>query len=128
MPARECSDPPRRARNADHLANARHNTISRANARLWITRVEHTKEGEQLRRFYELKLDRSDHPIFALSWNLGSLGFIWYLRSGRSPLRLSFRCDATLGAVRRHPQGRRARADQHRHHQPLGQPATTCER
>ena len=52
------------------MANARHNTISRANARLWITRVEHTKEGEQLRRFYELTLDRSDHPIFVLSWNL----------------------------------------------------------
>jgi inward rectifier potassium channel len=52
------------------MANARHNTISRANAQLWITRVERTKEGEQLRRFYELKLDRSDHPIFALSWNL----------------------------------------------------------
>jgi len=26
-----------------------------------------TKEGDQLRRFYELKLDRSDHPIFVLS-------------------------------------------------------------
>ena len=52
------------------VANARHNAISRANARLWIIRVERTKEGEQLRRFYELKLDRNDHPIFALSWNL----------------------------------------------------------
>jgi inward rectifier potassium channel len=52
------------------MANARHNAISRANARLWIIRVERTKEGEQLRRFYELKLDRSDHPILALSWNL----------------------------------------------------------
>jgi inward rectifier potassium channel len=52
------------------VANARHNAISRANARLWIIRAERTKEGEQLRRFYELKLDRSDHPIFALSWNL----------------------------------------------------------
>jgi len=52
------------------IANARHNTVSRANARLWITRVERTTEGEQLRRFYELKLDRGDHPIFVLSWNL----------------------------------------------------------
>jgi hypothetical protein len=41
--------------------------ISRANARLWIIRVEHTKEGEQLRRIHELKLDRSDHPIFIFS-------------------------------------------------------------
>jgi inward rectifier potassium channel len=52
------------------MANARHNAISRANARLWIFRIERTKEGEERRRFYELKLDRNDHPIFALSWNL----------------------------------------------------------
>jgi inward rectifier potassium channel len=52
------------------VANARHNMISRANARLWIIRVERTREGDQLRRFYELKLDRSDHPIFVLSWML----------------------------------------------------------
>jgi inward rectifier potassium channel len=52
------------------MANARHDLISRANARLWIIRVEHTKEGEQLRRIHELKLDRSDHPIFIFSWNL----------------------------------------------------------
>jgi inward rectifier potassium channel len=52
------------------MANARHNTISRASARLWIIRAERTKEGEQLRRFYELKVDRSEHPMFALSWTL----------------------------------------------------------
>jgi inward rectifier potassium channel len=52
------------------MANARHNAISRANARLWIVRVERTKEGDQLRRFYELKLDRGDHPMFVLSWML----------------------------------------------------------
>jgi len=52
------------------LANARHNAISRANARLWIIRVETTEEGQQLRRFYELKLDRAEHPIFMLSWTL----------------------------------------------------------
>ncbi len=52
------------------LANARHNTISRANARIWLIRAEHTKEGDQLRRFYELKLDRADHPMFFLSWML----------------------------------------------------------
>jgi inward rectifier potassium channel len=52
------------------MANARHNTISRANARLWIMRAERTKEGDQLRRFYELKLDRSEHPMFVLSWML----------------------------------------------------------
>ncbi len=52
------------------MANARHNTISRANARLWIIRAELGKGGEQLRRFYELRLDRADHPMFALSWTL----------------------------------------------------------
>jgi inward rectifier potassium channel len=52
------------------LANARHNSISRATARLWIIRLEVTKENEQLRRFYELKLDRAEHPMFVLSWTL----------------------------------------------------------
>jgi inward rectifier potassium channel len=51
-------------------ANARHNTISRANARLWLIRAERSKEGDELRRFYELKLDRSEHPMFVLSWML----------------------------------------------------------
>jgi inward rectifier potassium channel len=27
-------------------------------------------EGDQLRRFYELKLDRGEHPMFVLSWTL----------------------------------------------------------
>jgi inward rectifier potassium channel len=52
------------------MANARHNTISRANARLWIIRAERTAEGDQLRRFYEFKLDRREHPMFVLSWTL----------------------------------------------------------
>jgi len=51
-------------------ANARHNTISRASARLWLIRAERSREGDQLRRFYELKLDRSEHPMFVLSWML----------------------------------------------------------
>jgi inward rectifier potassium channel len=51
-------------------ANARHNAISRANARLWLVRIEHRTEGDQLRRFYELELDRSEHPMFVLSWTL----------------------------------------------------------
>jgi inward rectifier potassium channel len=52
------------------MANARHNTISRANVRLWLIRAERTEEGDQLRRFYELKLDRREHPMFVLSWML----------------------------------------------------------
>ncbi len=52
------------------MANARHNTISRANARLWLIRAERSTEGDQLRRFYELKLDRREHPMFMLSWTI----------------------------------------------------------
>jgi len=52
------------------IANARHNTISQATARLWLFRLEHTKEREVLRRYYELKLDRNEHPMFSLSWTL----------------------------------------------------------
>ena len=51
-------------------ANARNNTISQANARLWVIRLENTTEGHQLRRYYELKLDRREHPMFGLSWTL----------------------------------------------------------
>jgi inward rectifier potassium channel len=52
------------------VANARHNTISQATARLWLFRVEKTIEGRPLRRYYELTLDRREHPMFALSWSL----------------------------------------------------------
>ena len=52
------------------IANARHNTISQATAQLWLFRLERTKEREDLRRFYELKLDRREHPMFSLSWTL----------------------------------------------------------
>jgi len=52
------------------IANARHNTISQATARLWLIREETTKEGDAIRRFYELILDRTEHPMFSLSWTL----------------------------------------------------------
>jgi inward rectifier potassium channel len=52
------------------IANARNNTISQATARLWLFRLENMNEGHQLRRFYELKLDRREHPMFGLSWTL----------------------------------------------------------
>ena len=52
------------------VANARHNTISQATARLWLFRVEDTKEREKFRRYYELKLERREHPMFSLSWTL----------------------------------------------------------
>jgi inward rectifier potassium channel len=52
------------------IANARHNTISQATAQLWLFRLEHTKERDVFRRYYELKLDRREHPMFSLSWTL----------------------------------------------------------
>jgi inward rectifier potassium channel len=52
------------------VANARNNTISQATARLWLFRLEATAEGFQLRRYHELKLERQEHPMFALSWTL----------------------------------------------------------
>jgi inward rectifier potassium channel len=52
------------------VANARHNTISQATARLWLIRLEHTREREQFRRYHELKLERREHPMFSLSWTL----------------------------------------------------------
>jgi inward rectifier potassium channel len=52
------------------LANARHNTISRATVRLWVLRIEKSMEGDQFRRFYELKVERSEHPMFMLSWTI----------------------------------------------------------
>src|SRR3984885_2001935 len=52
------------------IANARTNTISQATARLWLFKLENMNEGHQLRRFYELKLDRRARPVFSLSWTL----------------------------------------------------------
>jgi inward rectifier potassium channel len=52
------------------VANARHNTISQATARLWLFRMESTAERHQLRRYHELKLDRQEHPMFSLSWTI----------------------------------------------------------
>ena len=51
------------------VANARHNIISRATARLWIIREEESAEGQRFRRFYELELRRNENPVFALTWN-----------------------------------------------------------
>jgi inward rectifier potassium channel len=52
------------------LANERHNIISNANARLWLFKNQVSKEGESLRRFYELPLSRNESPALALSWTL----------------------------------------------------------
>lgn len=52
------------------LANERHNIISNANARLWLFKNIVSKEGQSLRRFYELPLSRNESPALALSWTL----------------------------------------------------------
>jgi inward rectifier potassium channel len=52
------------------LANARHNTISGATAKLWLIRGEKTAEGLYLRRYHQLPLQRTENPVFALSWTI----------------------------------------------------------
>jgi inward rectifier potassium channel len=52
------------------VANARHNTISGATARLWLIRGEKTAEGQYFRRYHELHLLRRENPIFVLSWTI----------------------------------------------------------
>ena len=52
------------------VANERQNTISGATARLWLLRKEFDSAGKEGRRFVELKLLRTDNPVFALSWTL----------------------------------------------------------
>jgi inward rectifier potassium channel len=52
------------------LANERHNIIGNATARLWLLKNIVSKEGQSIRRFYELPLTRNEHPALALSWTL----------------------------------------------------------
>jgi inward rectifier potassium channel len=52
------------------IANERHNLISEARAELWFAKIEHSAEGIQMRRFYQLHLERGQNPLFALSWTL----------------------------------------------------------
>jgi inward rectifier potassium channel len=52
------------------IANARNNFISDASAKLWVIRSSRSTEGRRLTGFHEMRLERSDNPIFALSWTL----------------------------------------------------------
>jgi inward rectifier potassium channel len=52
------------------IANARHNMITDAIAKLWLVRLERTREGSMFRRFHELRIDRDQNPMFALSWTI----------------------------------------------------------
>ena len=62
------------------MANARHNSIAGATAKLWLVRNETSAEGGQFRRFHELRLERHENPVFALSWT------IFHTIDGLSPL------------------------------------------
>ena len=62
------------------LANERHNIIGNATAKLWLLRNVVSKEGQSLRRFFELPLVRNEHPALALSWTL------YHVLDEKSPL------------------------------------------
>src|SRR6202140_4212277 len=62
------------------FANERHNIIGNATAKLWLLRNVVSKEGQSLRRFYELPLVRNEHPALALSWTL------YHVLNKQSPL------------------------------------------
>lgn len=51
-------------------ANARQNVVQEASAVLRMLRDDVTPEGYRLRRIVDLPLVRSQHPVFALGWNL----------------------------------------------------------
>jgi inward rectifier potassium channel len=50
------------------MANARGNQIVEARLKLSLLRNERTAEGEPVRRVYDLRLRRSEQPLFALTW------------------------------------------------------------
>lgn len=49
-------------------ANERRNSIIAARVQVSLLRQETTREGFNIRRFYDLKLARSETPMFSLSW------------------------------------------------------------
>src|ERR1700684_1934548 len=62
------------------FVNERHNIIGNATAKLWLLQNFVSKEGQSLRRFFELPLVRNEHPALALSWTL------YYVLDEKSPL------------------------------------------
>ncbi|MGA2045376.1 MAG: ion channel [Roseiarcus sp.] len=52
------------------VANARNNFISDASAKLWVVRSRVSPEGRRMTGFQPMKLERSENPVFALSWVL----------------------------------------------------------
>jgi inward rectifier potassium channel len=62
-------------------ANERQNVVQDASAQLRMLRDAVTSEGYQIRRIIDLPLVRSQHPVFALGWN------IMHVIDDASPLR-----------------------------------------
>ena len=52
------------------MANMRANRIVEASARVIFARQERTIEGEEMRRFYDLKLQRERNSLFIYSWTV----------------------------------------------------------
>jgi inward rectifier potassium channel len=52
------------------VANERDSLIVEAKIRVVVIKTERTREGATLRRFHDLKLARSETPIFPLSWTV----------------------------------------------------------
>lgn len=52
------------------FANARHNVVTDATAKLWMVRSERTQEGTLFRRIRRLGLVRDESPMFALTWTI----------------------------------------------------------
>jgi inward rectifier potassium channel len=52
------------------FANARHNAIADASAKLWLIVTAETQEGSRYRRFVQLPLMRDENPVFALTWTI----------------------------------------------------------
>ncbi|NJL23255.1 MAG: ATP-sensitive inward rectifier potassium channel 10 [Leptolyngbyaceae cyanobacterium SM1_3_5] len=51
-------------------ANQRHNQVIEAQTRMTLVRNVTTPEGEFMRRFYDMKLVRSQTPVFVLTWTM----------------------------------------------------------
>lgn len=62
-------------------ANERQNVVQNASAQLRMLRDDVTLEGYRIRRIIDLPLVRSQHPVFALGWN------IMHVIDDASPLR-----------------------------------------
>ena len=62
------------------IANARNNFISDASAKMWIIRTGVSAEGRRMTGFHEMRLERNENPVFALSWTL------FHVIDGNSPL------------------------------------------